>query len=149
MDMKTIHTTLKYIKVTSIVMFSLYALTPFINGLGCDFKTEARYDQITYLNSCKFGQVKSLGWNKKTGEKIYYSGILAKKNNDIIFFVLESKELSKPTLLNEKDMVNISITDASIFSAKQIHAKEYDLVMVRNPSFFIYKANTVGKLGFW
>ncbi|MGL5345465.1 MAG: hypothetical protein ACRC9O_13000 [Plesiomonas sp.] len=145
---KTTRQILKYIIIINFIFINIYVITPFLNGFGCDFKSEAKYENIAYLTSCRMGNIQSIAWNKKTGEKKLYRGILAKKNDDLLFFVIHSEELSKP-INNFNDGLNARLSDASIFSAKQIHTKEYDLVLVRNPSFFIYKTNIAGKLGFW
>lgn len=148
MARKIIHQSLKYIAIISFIYINIYVLLPFLNGFGCDFKSEAKYESVTYLSTCRMGYIESIAWNKNTGEKKLYRGVLAKKNDDILFFVIQSKELSKP-IDNFNDGLNARLSDTPIFSAKHIHKKDFDLVLVRNPSFFIYKTNLVGKLGLW
>lgn len=148
MDMRQTHMTLKYIKIISVIALSFYALLPFINGLGCNYKSETVNENIIYLTSCKLGIVESIAWNKRNGEKKIFKGFLAKKDSSIIFFVTHSQELEKP-IYEFNHGLNIRFSDATIWSAKLIHTKEHDIVLVGNPSYQIYITNISGKLAFW
>ena len=146
--MTTMIRILKYIAWTSFVCLHIYIFMPVINGMGCNYNSEANDIKIKYISTCRFGLVETIAWNKISGEKRLFKGMLAKKNDDLIFFVLYSQELSKP-LFDFDDGLNVRFSDAHIYSAKQIHAGQYDWVLLRNPSYRVYKVNMAGKLGFW
>lgn len=148
MDMTTMIRILKYIAWTSFVCLHIYIIMPVINGIGCNYNSEANDIKIKYISTCRFGLVETIAWNKKSGEKRLFKGMLAKKNDDLIFFVFYSQEISKP-LFDFDDGLNVRFSDAHIYSAKQIHAGQYDWVLLRNPSYRVYKVNMAGKLGFW
>ncbi|HGE8267691.1 TPA: hypothetical protein ACGD2I_002174 [Aeromonas hydrophila] len=148
MGMTTMIKKLKFIALTSFILLHVYIITPVINGVGCNYNSEANDVKMKYISTCRLGIVETIAWNKLSGEKKLFKGILAKKHNDLFFFVVYSKELSKP-LFDFDDGLNVRFSDAYIYSAKQIHAGQYYWVLLRNPSYRIYKVNMAGKLGFW
>lgn len=66
----------------------------------------------------------------------------------MFIFVFSSTLVSKSEY-DFYDGLNIRFSDPIIFSGKQIHTSNNDWVLVRNPSFQVYKITTSGSLGFW
>lgn len=127
---------------------TLYAMLPFINSLGCDYKSEAINDEVNYLTTCKMGLIKTVATNKVTGEKIIYEGLSAKKGNDMIFIAFNSSQVNTIKANNNDENI-ISLVDTKILSAKLIHTEHNDLIMIRSPSYYIYEVNITGKISFW
>ncbi|WP_144345483.1 hypothetical protein [Shewanella xiamenensis] len=139
----------KKIKIISFLLLSIYALLPFINGLGCNGTYKSRNHEIEYLSSCRMGIVKTYVWNQKNGQKKIYTSLLAKKGSNLIFFVINSQELDKPA--SDFALYNISVLrDAPfIWSGIIEHRKTNDITLVGAPSYLIYETDISGKLGFW
>lgn len=148
MDLLTMGKKLKYIVLSSLIGMSAYALTPFINAFGCNYKSQTSDNNLLYISTCKLGIVETIAWNKLTGEKKIFKGVLAKKNDNMFIFVFSSTLISK-SKYDFYEGLNIRFSDPIIFSGKQIHTSKNDWVLVRNPSFQVYKVTTSGSLGFW
>ncbi len=77
--------TLKFIALTSFIVLHTYIIIPVINGMGCNYNSEANDVKMKYISTCRFGIVETIAWNKISGEKKLFKGILAKKKDDLFF----------------------------------------------------------------
>ncbi|MCX0429222.1 hypothetical protein, partial [Aeromonas veronii] len=85
MDMTKNWNGLIYIKWISLILPTIYSVTPFINGLGCDFQQQYERDDISFYSTCKFGYVKTVGYNKISEKVIKYEGFIGKHGDTVIF----------------------------------------------------------------
>ncbi|WP_240533694.1 hypothetical protein [Aeromonas veronii] len=126
----------------------MYTLFPFINGLGCNYNSHAIDGDRTYIGSCRLGIAETITWNKVSGEKIRFKGVLARKGANLFLFVFFKEQISN-ALHVEKNNINDRFSDPFLFAAKVIPIEEYHMVIVKNPSYRIYKTQIIGQLGFW
>lgn len=76
---------LKYIIVISFIGISTYALYPFINGMGCDYRSQVDDENGSFYSTCKLGFVTTIAKNKQSNEVIEYHGLYGKTGHTIIF----------------------------------------------------------------
>lgn len=88
MGLLTMDKRLKYIVLSSLIGMSVYTLTPFINGFGCNYKSQTSESNLLYISTCKFGMVETIAWNKSTGEKKYLKVYWLKKMTTCLFLFL-------------------------------------------------------------
>lgn len=138
---------LKYISVISFIIIAAYASYPFINGMGCDYRSQVEDENGSFYSTCKLGFVTTIAKNKKSNEVIEYQGIYGKTGNTIIFFAYDTSVLESGIA---QDNVPVSkLHMSSIFISKIIVEEDYDWVILGFPFSRVHKAKRVGPLSFW
>ncbi|MGL6607840.1 hypothetical protein [Aeromonas hydrophila] len=138
---------MKFIVLISFFFITSYALYPFVNGMGCDFRSQVDADDSVLYSTCKLGWVTTVAKNKKTNEVLKYSGIYGKNGSSIFFFALEIEEI------NTKVDVDSHPVDffhsESIYLAKVVPGDEHDWILLGYPFSRVHSMIQVGRSAFF
>ncbi|HDO1324258.1 TPA: hypothetical protein P2R04_001203 [Aeromonas veronii] len=138
---------LKYIRYISIFLLLIYAIHPFINGLGCSYHAQSENAQLSFYTTCKMGFVESVVKNKITGKLISFKGIYGKSGNTIFFITYQVNILS----VDKSDLNNVTelYTSNRIFVSKLIKNSDgSEWVMLQHPYYTVHQSRHIGKLAF-
>lgn len=138
---------LKFIKYTSLLWVSLYAIHPFINGVGCDFQLQASDDTIDRYMTCSHGMIKAVEKHKQSGRYITYNGVYGRSGDNVVIFVYRVTDFNSQPF--ESFQPGHFLKSRHIHVAKHIPAADRDWVLARAPIYQIYSAKRIGKLGWW
>lgn len=139
---------LKFILLSSVILFSLYAFHPFINGLGCDFQAEIKEDDRVHYTTCHMGLAKTVVYNKKSNIIISFLGLYGKSGDDIFYFVINQDLVEKSG--ENKDYLQFYLVDNKrFFIAKKMQSKNEDIVLLKVPDYQVFLVKRVGRLGWW
>jgi hypothetical protein len=148
MDMTKNWNGLIYIKWISLILPTIYSVTPFINGLGCDFQQQYERDDISFYSTCKFGYVKTVGYNKISEKVIKYEGFIGKHGDTVIFIAtkVDRQDVTKnPRHSNVYSVLN----DDALYIAKFIQKDKDGWIVMTYPYYLIQKVKIVGTQSFW
>ncbi|MFH7527861.1 hypothetical protein AB2J22_21375 [Aeromonas sp. A5] len=138
---------LKYTLVVSFLVISAYALYPFINGVGCDFRARVEDDAGSFYTTCKLGFVTTIAKGKASNEIIKYHGFYGKAGDTILFFAYDISWLENG-VVQEKSLVS-KMHNSRLYVSNVIVEDGYDWVIVGYPYSRIHKSKRIGVLGFW
>lgn len=147
MGMKKIFLTLNFIKLSSFVLFMLYAAHPFLNGIGCDYHSQSESEQISAYTTCKLGFIDSVVKNNETKVTIHYKGIYGKSGDTIFFIVYDLKDLTGNKYIYQG--VTEHFNRNAIFISKVIETQNNDWIILQSPYYTVQKAKRIGKLAFY
>lgn len=138
---------LKYTSVISLVLIAAYALYPFINGVGCDFRSRVEDNAGSFYTTCKLGFVTTIAKSKESNEVIRYQGIYGKTGSTVLFFAYDITWLD--TGSGQKQFPVSKLHDSPLYVSKVLVEDGYDWVIVGFPYSRIHKSKRVGALSFW
>ncbi|WOX47327.1 hypothetical protein R2B70_14045 [Aeromonas sp. XH] len=138
---------LKYTSVISLIFIAAYALYPFINGVGCDFRSRVEDNAGSFYTTCKLGFVTTIARNKASNEVIKYHGIYGKTGNTILFLAYDISWLENG-IDKEQSLVS-KLHNSPLYVSKVIVEEGHDWVIVGFPYSRIHKTKRIGSLGFW
>lgn len=138
---------LKFIKYSSLLILSVYAIHPFVNGMGCDFQLQASDDATDRYMTCNHGMIKVVEKNKSSSHYLAYSGIYGRSGDNVIMFVYRVTDINKPPL--DSFQPGYLLKNRTIHIAKHIPTAERDWVLAKAPVYQIYAAKRIGQLGWW
>ncbi|HDI1214988.1 TPA: hypothetical protein PKO72_003771 [Aeromonas hydrophila] len=138
---------LKYIIVISFIGISTYALYPFINGMGCDYRSQVDDENGSFYSTCKLGFVTTIAKNKQSNEVIEYHGLYGKTGHTIIFFAYNTSVLEAGVVQDNLPVSKLHMSP--VFISKIIVEEDYDWVILGFPFSRVHKAKRVGPLSFW
>ncbi|MEG0007354.1 MAG: hypothetical protein RR721_08520 [Aeromonas sp.] len=138
---------LKYISVISFAFILLYALYPFINGAGCDYRSQGEDENGSIYSVCKLGVVTTIAKDKKSNKVIEYRGIYGKTGDTAIFFSY-STSLLEGGYVQESPPVN-RLYFSPFFISKVISEEDCDWILLGFPFLRVHKVKRVGALSFW
>lgn len=138
---------LKYTSVISFIFIAAYALYPFINGMGCDYRSQVEDENGSFYSTCKLGFVTTIAKNKKSNEVIEYHGIYGKTGDTAIFFAYDVALLENGI---EQDKLPVNKFHFSpIYVSKILVEEDSDWVILGFPFSRVHRVKRVGPLSFW
>lgn len=136
-----------HIKWISFIFLCLYSISPFINGLGCDYQQQYERENFSFYSSCKFGYARSVVHNKVNGEILEHDGFIGKIGDTVIFIATKVKRTTPNP--NVHDNVYSVMHNDYFYIAKIIHKNKEDWIVMTSPYYRIQKVKTLGKQSLW
>lgn len=136
---------LKYIKIISLSVLMSYGLHPFVNGLGCDYHSQADTKKISFYTTCKLGIIETIAKNKTTGKIASFKGIYGKSGSTIFFITLKSDILSFGDS-NIGDAADLHDSKGIYISTVVKNNEGNDWILLQHPYYTIHKSNRIGRL---
>jgi hypothetical protein len=148
MAIKVVYRPLKYIAWTSLFMFIIYTLYPFINGMGCDFTSETVVKKTTLYSTCKFGMVRTFAINNINNATIIHTGLFGISGDTVFFISLDANDITYNSIAPPPSHLSIIRKNKTLFIGKIITSENYDLIILLSPFPYLHKIKRVGQLSY-
>lgn len=147
MDMKRTFHLSRFMKFISLAILVLYTTYPYLNGLGCDFHSQAKHDNYSIYATCKAGLLSVIATNSITRESIKYEGIYGKSDSTLFFYVYEAN------VLDEGDIslrhISSAMHQSHYIIATLVSRNNNDWILQRSPYYNVFLIRRTGRMGFF
>lgn len=147
MATRKISVVLKSIGLISFLFLFIYSALPFVNGIGCDFRSQVDDEDASLYTTCKFGWLTTIAKSKINDEVIQYQGIYGKSGDTAIFLAFDISQL-EPGHIQDMPPVS-SLAKSHLYISKMVVIDGHDWILLGYPFSRVHKAKRIGPLGFW